>query len=393
MPRYGRSNDLPGALACARNISQLQNGKRKDRVLARVGRCNTSFFKTPGPVTNHMQDIVTNDACAVPFRDDGLEECAACLMCGSTAAELALSGVGDLYFHADPGSFAIQRCRACGSLWLPLRPVGERLVRAYSGYHTHTEHADPTVAPPAWREWIRAAYYRSLFPGVASPLDRLVGLGLAAIGYDTAGLDKELRFVPPPPAKVLDYGCGGGRFFRQLRGLPFQFYGVEYDPHLLSALADQGVHVEDTATITDERWDSEFDYITLAHVLEHVPDPVALLRRLFGWLKPGGALYVELPNAGATGLAIFGGTWRGLEVPRHFALPTRPALVQALEDAGFVVERQVIDPAARSLLWGESLAAAPEGERTAMQEAIAGAPSETQDNAELLIFIARRPAK
>ncbi|MFO6446930.1 class I SAM-dependent methyltransferase [Erythrobacter sp. NE805] len=339
-----------------------------------------------------MQDLATSDAGGAPCGDEGLEDCAACLMCGGTAAELALDGAEDLFFRADPGRFAIHRCRACGSLWLPRRPAGERLVRAYSGYHTHNEHADPTVAPHPLREWIRAAYYRSLFPGIAGPLDRLVGFALAAIGYDTSGLDKELRFVPPPPARVLDYGCGGGRFFRQLRGLPFKFYGVEYDPHLLSALAAEGIEVEDTATITDDRWDREFDYITLAHVLEHVPDPLALLRRLFGWLKPGGALYVELPNAGASGLAIFGAVWRGLEVPRHFALPTRAALARALEETGFVIERQVIDPAARDLLWGESLAAAPERAHAALRQAMAGAPPETPDNAELLIFIARRPA-
>ncbi|MFO0008530.1 MAG: class I SAM-dependent methyltransferase, partial [Betaproteobacteria bacterium] len=41
----------------------------------------------------------------------------------------------------------------------------------------------------------------------------------------------------------------------------------------------------------------EFDLITLFHVLEHLPDPGAGLARLAGWLKPGGHLYVEVPNA------------------------------------------------------------------------------------------------
>ncbi len=340
-----------------------------------------------------MQHLATSGALHRDESCNELEDCAACLFCGSAEAEAGVEGVEDVFFRADPGSFDLRRCRDCGSLWLAQRPFGARLVKAYSSYHTHTEHNDPVVAPHPLREWLRGAYYRSLFKGIAGPLDRLAGAVIAAVGYDTSGLDKELREVPPPPAKVLDYGCGGGRFFRQLRGLPYQLYGVEYDPHLLSALADEGVEVEDAATIRDDRWDGEFDYITLAHVLEHVPDPDALLRRLFRWLKPGAALYIELPNASACGLAIFGRHWRGLEAPRHFALPTRAALANALERAGFILERQVIDPAARSLLWQESLAAAPEAEHAALRRNMASVPDENEENAELLTVIARRPLR
>lgn len=39
-----------------------------------------------------------------------------------------------------------------------------------------------------------------------------------------------------------------------------------------------------------------FDLIRLSHVLEHMRDPVASLERLKGWLKPGGAIYIEVPD-------------------------------------------------------------------------------------------------
>jgi len=39
-----------------------------------------------------------------------------------------------------------------------------------------------------------------------------------------------------------------------------------------------------------------FDAITLIHVLEHPPDPAALLATLRAWLKPRGILVVEVPN-------------------------------------------------------------------------------------------------
>lgn len=39
-----------------------------------------------------------------------------------------------------------------------------------------------------------------------------------------------------------------------------------------------------------------FDLIRLSHVLEHLRDPVAALERLRGWLKPGGMIYIEVPD-------------------------------------------------------------------------------------------------
>jgi SAM-dependent methyltransferase len=321
----------------------------------------------------------------------GLETCNACLFCGNGTADLALTGVSDVFFNADPGTYDIMRCRDCASLWLPLRPVGERLLKAYGNYYTHAYQPVAAASRRTLRHWVRTAYFRSRFEGIATPLERLVARALTLRELTVKSLDWQLRHAPPPPAKVLDYGCGSGRFFSNIRGLGYALYGVEYDPHLLDAFARDGIQVEDAATIRDDRWHEEFDYITLAHVLEHVPDPRALLRRLFGWLKPGGGLYIELPNAEATGLEVFGPWWRGLEAPRHFSLPSRSALVNALEASGFTIERHIDTSGSRKVIWQQSLAAVPEGERAGVAAAMAAAPEGSQANAELLIIVARRP--
>jgi 2-polyprenyl-3-methyl-5-hydroxy-6-metoxy-1,4-benzoquinol methylase len=40
-----------------------------------------------------------------------------------------------------------------------------------------------------------------------------------------------------------------------------------------------------------------FDFVILGHVLEHVEEPVAVVRRVASWLKPGGRVFAAVPNA------------------------------------------------------------------------------------------------
>jgi SAM-dependent methyltransferase len=339
-----------------------------------------------------MDGPASHNELVEPAWDEGLENCSNCLFCGGEQAHQDVTDVRDVFFAADEGRFDFLRCDNCGSIWLSKRPFGQRLLDAYANYYTHGSEAGENGEASGLRRWIRASYLRSRLLKAPALTDRLVARAVTLAGYDTSGLDKSLRFAPAAPARILDYGCGSGFYLLQLKEMDYDLHGAEYDPHLLGQLAQSGIAIHNVAALTDDHWDATFDHITLSHVLEHVPDPVALLSRLSRWLKPGGSLYVELPNADATGIAIFGRYWRGLEAPRHFALPSQKSLVAAFARAGLMIERQHIDPAARPWLWNKSLSASPDNQHQAMRQAMADAPLETQANAELLTFVARKPA-
>src|SRR5262249_62266640 len=110
-----------------------------------------------------------------------------------------------------------------------------------------------------------------------------------------------------------------------------------------------GIEVDEAAAAKARRFASElyvgdllsapfaagrFDVVSAFHVLEHVPEPVAVLRRLLQWLAPGGILIVEVPNAGGLGAAMFGKAWSGLELPRHLSHFSPVTLRRAAEQAG-----------------------------------------------------------
>jgi SAM-dependent methyltransferase len=76
-----------------------------------------------------------------------------------------------------------------------------------------------------------------------------------------------------------------------------------------------------------------FDVVTMFHVLEHVPDPVAVVRRTLEWLAPSGLLIIEVPNAGGLGASVFGRAWSGLDLPRHLSHFTPDTLANVVERA------------------------------------------------------------
>jgi hypothetical protein len=75
------------------------------------------------------------------------------------------------------------------------------------------------------------------------------------------------------------------------------------------------------------------------HVLEHLADPVAALRRLHGWTVPDGWLALALPDASAPDFRIFGAAWYALQVPTHLYHFTPSTLRRVLDRAGWRVER------------------------------------------------------
>lgn len=322
--------------------------------------------------------------------NDGLERCTQCLFCGSSKFQREYEAVRDLFFAADQGDFSYLRCQDCQSLWLETRPAGARLAKAYSSYYTHAEPR-PAVTRTGLKSLRWSGYVRSRFAAKSSLMDDLIAKGAQLAGLDNSYIEESYRFAPKAPAKILDYGCGSGEYLLLMQPLGYSVQGAEFDPHLLTELSHRGIKITDVTTIDEKQWDDQFDHITLSHVLEHVPNPQALLHRLARWLKPGGTLFVEVPSADATGLRIFNAYWRGLEAPRHFSLPSRAAIVAALEQTGLVLERQRISITARLFLWADSLKAVPVSDAPQFEAAIAAAPAETYDNAEFLTFVARKP--
>src|SRR4051812_45141657 len=129
-----------------------------------------------------------------------------------------------------------------------------------------------------------------------------------------------------PGDRVLDVGCGSGWLAQH-----FEHYtGVDGSPEAVTAAERAGrrVLLHDVAGPLPFR-DPEFDGVVLKDLLEHVPDPVAVVREVHRVLVPGGRVFASSPDAQRW-------VWDDYTHRRPF---TRKSFRLLFGDQGFAVER------------------------------------------------------
>ncbi len=155
----------------------------------------------------------------------------------------------------------IARCSACHLYFRNPRPTQEEIARSYDTGGTFA----------AWQEeeTARAAMW-----------------------------ERRLTLVRRYAARgrLLDVGAGDGRFLISAKATGYQVTGTEVSRAGVDYARQRGVDIH-LGQITDLHLPKvTFDLATIWHVLEHVPEPAAVLREVYGLLRPGGILVLAVPN-------------------------------------------------------------------------------------------------
>jgi SAM-dependent methyltransferase len=232
-------------------------------------------------------------------------EPARCPLCPG-AEEVPLAVGEDFEYRSSPDTFLAVRCRSCGLVYLRQRPTAAELDRIY---------------PPSYHAFdFSAENY-----GLAWRVRRRLEAG------------RMLRFCRglPRGARILDVGCGDGfhlKLLRQYGDPSWQLEGV--DPSYLAATAARRagflVHEGSVESLALDR--DRYDLALLIATIEHVPDPVGVLRAIRARLRPGGRVAIVTDNTAAWSHRLFAGRyWGGYHFPRHFHLFDPPTIRRLAE--------------------------------------------------------------
>lgn len=282
------------------------------------------------------------------FNDDVIrtKACANCYVCGSEGSDV-YSGLKDRLFNV-PGIWNIKRCpnAGCGTYWLDPMPAEEDLGKLYTEYVTHQ---DPPVVVQhgklkSLKRRANSAYLQTKFgykvTSESTLIDRLLGMLLHLSPAQCANLDFSVFHLPYiPQGHLLEVGCGSGSMLSAMALRGWQVTGLDFDERAVGNARSKGLTVHHGDLYSQNFREGIFDAVVMSHVIEHVPDPRALLRECLRILKPGGKLVVITPSVWGRLHKIYRKNWFALDPPRHLHLFSPRSLARLINEAGFKTTR------------------------------------------------------
>jgi SAM-dependent methyltransferase len=233
---------------------------------------------------------------------EGLER-VACNLCGEDRANKIFQAEG----------YWLVRCSGCGLAYINPRLTagarGEVYDDDYIRGHTGGEELDGdfvwTVDPTSWEA--------------------------TRLRYATRGITN---------GRLLEIGCATGKFLSAVQQKGWEIWGVEFNRHAACAAAKRlGSTVLAGGFEEAQLPERHFDVICLFHVIEHMIDPLATVRKIRGLLRQNGRILLECPDFGSGNARKLGPRWRMVIPKEHLYYFDECSLRRLLEQAGFRVEK------------------------------------------------------
>jgi len=228
-----------------------------------------------------------------------------------------------------PGKFNVVRCLNCGLVYLnPVLPKYEIAKYYPSNYGPHQGLIVDKDNSSKMRFWLN---YVKLF------------------GSDT--YSDVFSLDDMPKGKILDIGCGGGTYLKELNGKNWVTYGIDISPSAAIECEKLGLNNIFVGELHEAMFpDRHFDVITLRHSLEHIHNPSTLLKEIYRLLDDNGSLLIGVPNIKSIEAKIFRSYWSQIDSPRHLLHFSPKTLGTLLDNNEFYIAKVVHDPSAKQFV-------------------------------------------
>lgn len=163
----------------------------------------------------------------------------------------------------------MQICQTCSFVQIKHTFSDEALGRLYSDYRTASYNQE-------------RIHYEPTYAQIADDVGKADQEMKCRVDGLTTWLDGKIQ--PGSDFSMLDFGGSDGRFLPKLSGSKFVFEISNTEP------------LPGIVRIANEKDLKTYSYVQIAHVLEHVPNPLALLKHVAKFMAPAGYLYIEVPQ-------------------------------------------------------------------------------------------------
>ncbi len=240
-----------------------------------------------------------------------------CQVCQSTEVEAFCTAVDRVRMLREP-VWRIERCGKCGFGW----------------------------TSPALPEEKIASFYPAAYLGDTVRALNDFFSGVLARSRSWRGEMEKARLVESrlDRGRILDVGCGDGKFLWALDARKWDRTGVELSGETVALVRSRMPSLEliEGGLFSGELSGRGYDVLTFWHVFEHLPHPARNLRRASELLRPGGWLFISLPRFDSLQARLFRRHWYPFDdVPRHLYHFSLYSLDRLLAAAGFQVKQHL----------------------------------------------------
>lgn len=240
-----------------------------------------------------------------------MENLAVCPVCQRTN----FSTIGKVSDHSQTTqeSFLLNSCRHCGLQFINPRPFEDEMAQYYStAYYKLTPFNDKMST---MKKFALASWFGYPLTNGASPFHTGVFKLLQPFFKNKLG-----RQIPDfvEDGFLLEIGCGRGEYLAKMRDFGWNVRGVDVSQEAIDFAKNHyqlDVCVAGADNLPYD--DAFFDVVFLKHVIEHLHEPIAIMKEIFRVLKPNGRILMTTPNTSSLGNRLFGKQWMHYDPPRH----------------------------------------------------------------------------
>lgn len=223
--------------------------------------------------------------------------------------------------HIKDGKFSINCCNYCSTYWVTPRLKPKHLKEIYQTIYWKSDSPKDL----GYEDYLK---HRSLYKKTF--VRRFKNLKPFMARYENS------------PKRVLDIGCSNGVFLSMMSENNWSGIGIDVSEYIIEEAqkANKSKTIEYRSGYLNEVIEEleKFEMITMWDVIEHVEDPIDLVKQVHKHLNDKGLLILETQNIKSLFAKILGRSWHHFKHFEHIYHFNREALEYMLTEAGFKIK-------------------------------------------------------